>query len=63
VGWNVNDLTARTHGPLATFGVSGYVFAMDASQHAVFQGFSRRPAVTATSTSCSGIPAVGISTT
>ena len=40
MGWNVNDLTARTLGPLATFRVFGYVFAMDASQHVVFQGFS-----------------------
>ena len=40
MGWNMNDLTARTHGPLATWQVSGYVFAKEGSQHVVFQGFS-----------------------
>jgi hypothetical protein len=39
MGRNMNDLTNRTHGPLAEFAVSSYVYSGDGSQHVVFQGF------------------------
>jgi len=39
MGWNMNDLTNRTHGPRAEFAVSSDVYSSDGSQHVVFQGF------------------------
>jgi hypothetical protein len=38
MGWNLNDLTARTGAPLAIFSPSGYMFAHEGTQHVVYQG-------------------------
>jgi hypothetical protein len=40
MGWNLNDLTARTSAPLAIFSPSGYMFANEGTQHVVYQGRS-----------------------
>jgi hypothetical protein len=39
VGWFSNDLTGRTGCPPAGFGVSGYAFVRQRTQHILFQGF------------------------
>lgn len=41
MGWNRNDLTARTGSPLATFSPTGYEFTHNQNtQHVVYQGFT-----------------------
>jgi len=41
MGWKLNDLTARIGAPEAMiFGLSGYVFRGQGTQHVLYQGFA-----------------------
>src|SRR6185437_5657381 len=41
MGWKLNDLTARTGAPeAAIFGLSGYMFVGQGTQHVLYQGFA-----------------------
>jgi hypothetical protein len=39
MSWFSNDLTARTHGPVAIFSPSAYAFERQRTQHVLYQGF------------------------